>query len=514
MFRAARAPARARRTGLTASRTTPFFLICAKHGYSPTYEIRALTDCAGYQSIDVFLEYIKATELNFTIIGQEYFNVIKAMPDECRDFRSALATARLEAMDEQLQHDRTILAENEYVFVESEPPITDDPLIMIDGRLEDDSSRRKTLAQRKATPVQVVIAELFDKLRLMCHDSPLFAGASGPGDFVLKVRGSYEFLIPLNRQNEPFCLGDFDYVRRCVHRRQKLDLVLFTRSTLHQTMCNDRDLALATHFNRFVAQDRLTAGASPGSCLSQRDATVEFTVFLNALDNVTLTTTVKASGDLVEQRILRDFRAYVCAELYYSSRRIGQSVFTPVLDVANAQLVVPAPIPLTFDIMLLNIPRETRLIFTVYMTDLPRDAPVALDPERRVRALLRGQPDVRKVAARLELPPQPPRAKRTERDQRDDDQGVDAHRPDLETAERPFASPRAVRRAAKKRLDAGRSPRVAFSPTAACPGRFPELDGFSLPNRRAAVRALRKAILHLWRVRAEWFFGIGNGVYF
>ncbi|KAL7715049.1 phosphatidylinositol 3-kinase [Entamoeba marina] len=353
----------------TPLHTHQFYNFCLTYGYLPTFQILNYSACESYRPINEFTKHLKASQVNYEIIGFEYLNVVKSIPDECQDFRRALARIREEEMEyAENNFDLRILEENEYVYIESEPPLSDTKAkLKINGRYGNDVSM-KTIVHYPTDSIQTVIESLFQKLHIMKPD--IFPPNAKASNFVLKVRGFYSFMVPYKRNGSLYYLQDFDYIRRCVHLNQPIDIVLFNRSQLYTAMWKPSEIEFMKHFNSFVGNDYWTTIQDQKAFISQKDVSIPFSVEIMKAEKIKHFH-IKTKDDYENIHIIEDMKIYFSTSLHYGTRVLGSPQYSAVYKVNEGIVILDEPATLTFSVTLSSIPKETRLIISVYMTENP-----------------------------------------------------------------------------------------------------------------------------------------------
>ncbi|EAL51286.2 phosphatidylinositol 3-kinase 1, putative [Entamoeba histolytica HM-1:IMSS] len=351
--------------------TNTFYLFCLTYGYSPVYEILNKKYCKEYKPIEVFLQYLKTYQINYEIIGFEYLTVLKSIPEECRDFRSSLARVRQEEFEWATNNfDKKILEENEYVYIESEPPITEFNLdkIRINGRYGTDMSM-KTIVHLPSDSIEEVINNLFTKLHTM--KPSIFNENAQPSDFVLKVRGFNEFIIPYKRDGSKYCLSDFDYIRKCIHLKLPIDVVLFNRENMHHNLWNENTIKMMKYFDQFVGNNNWNLIQDETRCLSQRECQTPVCIQIISAERIKHYKITKLKDDSEIVNLEEDLKIYITGSLHYGTRLLVRQEFTPVYQIKEGKLHLDSPIMMTFNILISTLPKETRLTLSIYMTDSP-----------------------------------------------------------------------------------------------------------------------------------------------
>ncbi|GAB1226597.1 hypothetical protein ENUP19_0298G0052 [Entamoeba nuttalli] len=354
-----------------------FCIYCSSYGYWPTFTLVKVEQCSNYKPINIFLNFLESNKITFDCIGNEFLLVLKANTDECRDFRATLARILQEKIvlfendvidkfggDVQSQQDaKKIYEENEYVYVESEPPIPTSCIeLKINGRYGVDMSM-KTIVQKPTDTIAKVINNLFTKLYTM--KPKIFDKNSKPSDFVLKVRGSND-----NNDKIEYILSDFDYIRKCVRLNQNIDVVLFNRKNMYQYMFDKEKMLFVKQFNTFVGNDYWNKLQKNTNDLSQRVAQIQFSIQIISIENIKYLKTIKKE-DKKETISITSFRAYFVLSLHYGIRCLEKEKFTNVFQVSEGKLILKEPFNVSFETLLSSLPKETKMTISLYMTELP-----------------------------------------------------------------------------------------------------------------------------------------------
>ncbi|ELP88436.1 phosphatidylinositol-4,5-bisphosphate 3-kinase catalytic subunit delta isoform, putative [Entamoeba invadens IP1] len=331
---------------------------CLAYGYRIVTTILPTKSTEKFLHVSKFLEFLESTKINFFIIGKEYTAMLATMPDESRDFRASLARVIQEEVEWSENHsDKRTIEENEYVYVESEPPIPNKmQKVKINGRYGNDLSM-KTIAQSLSDTVCTVINSLYTKLFTM--KPTLFDEGSTANDFVLKVRGSNEFLVPKKNDGSEYTLCDFDYIRRCVAHNEPIDIVLYKRSKMYQYLYDPEKLKMSKYFHMFVGNNYWGKTEKISLFLSQRGAMINFGIQIMGCGKLKMKPN--------DQRFLS--RIYFIASLHYGTRILSKPECSEVIEVIDGFVQISTPITILFDMLLSTLPKETRLIISVYYTE-------------------------------------------------------------------------------------------------------------------------------------------------
>ncbi|ELP85883.1 phosphatidylinositol 3-kinase, putative [Entamoeba invadens IP1] len=219
----------------------------------------------------------------------------------------------------------------------------------------------KTIIHLPTDTISFVIKELHTKLY---NSNPaVFPENSRDVDFVLKVRGLNEFLIPEKSDGGEYVLSDFDYVRRCVHENLPIDLVLYDRNKLHERLWKADQIGLMGHLNTFIGSE-VKALSDKTRYLSQRDLKTPMCVEITQLDNFKYT---KATDKM---NFSVNFKCFITGSLYYGVNLLAKEEVSPIFEIENGRIKFNSPLVLTFNILISSIPRETKIVLSVYYTDL------------------------------------------------------------------------------------------------------------------------------------------------
>ncbi|EKE42120.1 hypothetical protein ENUP19_0207G0012 [Entamoeba nuttalli] len=348
---------------------------CQYHGIVPYFFLVERKAVIQYASVESVGEYLLQSTLKYEIIGNNFVGLCRNIGDEFYKFRRALATVCGKEEENKKGLDVYLLEENEYVYCGNEPPIQDLTKKLIMKGYLFEQKMDKTISHLPTDTVENVISALFTKFTTT--NQAAFAATEKAEDFVLKVRGLHEFLIPKKKDGSLYQLCEFDYIRRCVMKHEKIDLYLTPRKVLHQFIgpLNPIDVNFTGVYNSLLSHDLWEKVETEKAGQSQNSIERNYFITLKKLSNCVYYKPLpqkknKENKDDIpvqEYQNIVSFRAYVTAALFLGPRQLGKLVVTPVFQVNNSMATLDNV--MEFDLPIKILPKETKLVIGVFQTE-------------------------------------------------------------------------------------------------------------------------------------------------
>jgi hypothetical protein len=249
---------------------------------------------------------------------------------------------------------RFLREEMEYVYMHTEPALPEGTNGTLNILLLDKST--SSILCPAGAYVKDVIAMIFERWNRVDASSIQF----NHEDYVLKATGLSEFIIPMNSEMQFLKLSDFDYVRLQHRRKPSIMVSLFPRSFLHSASKRESEEKTS---NSSAVISNLLARAVWSMPDEQSD--------IMPVTEVERSFKVRVFGAMLYDTAKIDPKSaiYFSAGLYFGGQLICPPVFSTCI---SCRALVASPRPdrwdewLRFDIPTKNIPKETRICFSLY----------------------------------------------------------------------------------------------------------------------------------------------------
>ncbi|ELP91241.1 phosphatidylinositol 3-kinase, putative [Entamoeba invadens IP1] len=348
---------------------------CNFHGVVPYFFLVERKAVLQYQSVELVGDYLLQSTMKYDIIQNNFVELCRKFGEEFYKFRRSLAGVCGKEEEALSKFDKYLLEENEYVYCGNEPPIQDlNKRLMMKGFLLE-QSMDKTISHMPTDTVENVISSLFTKFTIT--NKGAFAASEKAEDFVLKVRGLHEFLVPKKRDGTLYTLAEFDYIRRCVLKGEKIELYLKPRKMLHQFLgpLNPNDAKFDGVYNTLLSHNLWEKVETERTSQPQSSIDRNYFITLKKLTNCVYykplpqkkTKENKDEPPVQEYQNIVSFRAYVTAALFHGPRQLGKQFTTQVFQVNNG--TVNLDIAIEFDLKISVLPKETKLVIGVFQTE-------------------------------------------------------------------------------------------------------------------------------------------------
>ncbi|KAL7715911.1 phosphatidylinositol 3-kinase [Entamoeba marina] len=358
---------------------------CQFHGIVPFFLLVERKAVSHYTSVEVVGDYLLECTLKYDIIGYNFVSMCRNIGDEFYKFRRALAGVCEKETNTEV--DPYLWDENEYVYCGSEPPIQDlTKKLMMKGFLFE-QNMDKTIAHLPTDTVENVITSLFNKF-LQTNQSA-FNSNEKAENFVLKVKGLHEFLIPKKRDGTLYKLCEFDYIRRCVMKQERIELYFKPRKLLHQFVGpqTPSDAKFAGVYNSLLYHDLWEKIETEAQSQSQTTINRSYFITLKKLNNCVYYKPIvskkkeKDENYVQEYQNITNFHAYVTAALYHGPKQLGKLCITPVFQVNNGIVFLDQCIE--FGVSISILPKETKLVVGIFQTEEAIGSVVDINKEKK-----------------------------------------------------------------------------------------------------------------------------------
>lgn len=186
-----------------------------------------------------------------------------------------------------------------------------------------------------------------------------------PNLYCIKVRGYLDYLLGDNNK-----IIDFDYIRNCLNKKLLIELSFVEKASVAEQAPESDisifDQILAENYKREIAADQ----AYPRSTYS---LTSHFRVQIIGIENLNLHKYEDVKANCF---------VYVMAELYHGDQRIADPVFTNTIPYTeHLHWGGINGLDLEFGICVGDLPRATRISFSLYVTETNPKAITAVGPK-------------------------------------------------------------------------------------------------------------------------------------
>eukprot|EP00727_Mastigamoeba_balamuthi_P006638 m51a1_g2595 putative phosphatidylinositol 3- (1445) ;mRNA; r:440263-446902 len=349
-------------------RRIQFVQACNWAGISPIFELFYYENESDLPVVDMeqLAQKMTAESSIFELISPQYILSVGRFKEELIDSRRLFARMRLSGETEPqpppgvdpsefayLQRELT------YSYIESEPPLKNATQPVKLACFLPGSKMSKGVQCSANVTVMDLMADIHTKARRLDKDT--VTEEDNPEDYVLKVTGLNEFIVPLDEQKRPMMLNSYDCVRKYALKDETLELSLVRRSVLHRISDEDDEESAVSITDNLLARD----------VWRESQEIREYT----RMDAVEERLRVRvATAWKLRWPQLEDNRpppptllVYAAVGLYYGGKLLCPMEFTSIAS------HVTSPIPNTswhktieFPLLVKNLPKEARLCFTVW----------------------------------------------------------------------------------------------------------------------------------------------------
>ncbi|KAH3764589.1 phosphatidylinositol-4,5-diphosphate 3-kinase [Pelomyxa schiedti] len=328
----------------------PFVQVCCKLGICFLFEVSELPmDTKIIHDIEPLTLSLIAEMYIFDLVDSRYSVLIGKHKEEVDHERRVLARMRL-AMDSTLRAELP-----KFVYVGSEPAL-EYPSAVTDFTVTCSLVTDPILISCPGdTPITMVTAQVFNAFQFRAPEQFSSLSASR---FTLKAHGYHEFLEDID-PSHPLVLCDFDCVRRAVLKSQPLQFTFMERRVLLTTPTID----LNETIDKLLAREPILSPTELSKpTVSILDIQKVFSLKICSVENI------KWPVLPDEKPRAPPFKVYVIAGIFHCGACIAPPVFTTV-----AQYPLPTDFTawdtwLHFNITLRCLPKESRLLFTIFAT--------------------------------------------------------------------------------------------------------------------------------------------------
>ncbi|GAB1222713.1 hypothetical protein ENUP19_0121G0064 [Entamoeba nuttalli] len=341
---------------------TGFYKSCIEYGIIPAFELIERSQAEKYESVGILAKLMNQLKENYQIIGQTYVDVLNTDAEEIFVFRRSLARTRVLSSKIEAKYDSNLKEENEFAYTLSEPNIPD-TIKSIDVEIIGEDY--KTTAIFSITPqvfVHRVIDSAFHELKKAGEGA---VNGKEPSEYILKVVGWDEYIVPQRVNGKNWLLSDYDYIRRCALHGEAVHLELVKKSRLFSCKINDEERKVLNYLDSFFASE-LWEAFDDEKRVSQRLCTDQLSAQVVSVENLYSYIKTK-KGDEEEQQMITDFLCYFKVELYYGEKSLCPALYSTVFEVKNG--LASPKWKFTFVQLIATLPAETKMIYSVYMTN-------------------------------------------------------------------------------------------------------------------------------------------------
>jgi hypothetical protein len=361
-------------------RRQTFVQACNISYITPHFEVVPKEDTGIPTSLDSVVDLEKLdvkkhiqTELEiFELVGPSLSRTLDAHKPEVRSFRKTLARLRGEVLRARTQMQDTEL--QQFIYSEGEPlPLVVPSKVFILAQLPGDTSIRKRIDVDPQLVVEEIRNQVFQKFSMI---DKVNSNGKFPDMYVLKVTGYSEYLVNnvqvsgekrLSAHMDGFKLLDYDYIRKCISKKQQIILSLVEASELSEQISE-------------VVEDSIIDKLLEADEEIKQEEDSPFPTIQNTpslpITKVNRQFRFKIVGirdlNLSREEIRVKFPdkpplVYVLAEIHEGGQLIATPAFTPLSPVYETEEKYSNwDLYLLFDIQLRNLPKAARLCMTLY----------------------------------------------------------------------------------------------------------------------------------------------------
>eukprot|EP01087_Luapelamoeba_hula_P016091 TRINITY_DN4916_c0_g1_i1.p1 TRINITY_DN4916_c0_g1~~TRINITY_DN4916_c0_g1_i1.p1 ORF type:complete len:1562 (+),score=232.28 TRINITY_DN4916_c0_g1_i1:66-4751(+) len=295
--------------------------------------------------------------------------ILSTRHDETVTFRKRITRIRREAVatdtgeaDEQTQFASKYNLKYLPQYRESEPlPLEQPQKITFEATLPIKDQRVSTVSCLFDQPVSEVTAMVWSKFKLKDPS----AASSGPEDFILKVTGLLEYMFG----EDP--LSTYDYIRRCVGKKQKINLSLVPLAQVDLLIPTPQHDSIV---DTIICREKQQKEVDNSAVKTIEELSQHLRIKIAGIENVDIynqryekeleESKGKEKGKDKEKKDRRKmFCLYVVATVTFGDKVIGEPMYTGAKLYSNnptwAEWIIS-------DMKLHNIPPGARLCYTLY----------------------------------------------------------------------------------------------------------------------------------------------------